>query len=57
MWSSAKSNSSRQKIKGILLNVQIAEDLGTAKTIVTSNRDASNAQVTIRQAFVTVRKM
>jgi hypothetical protein len=36
--------------------VQIAKGIGTPKTIVTSNHGASNAQVTIWQIGVTVRK-
>jgi hypothetical protein len=33
--------------KGIFFNVQIAKDMGTPETIVISNQNASNAQVTI----------
>jgi hypothetical protein len=40
----------------ILLNVQIAKDMDTPKTIVTSNRDASNTQVAILQTSVSIRK-
>jgi hypothetical protein len=37
----------RANTKGIVLNAQIAKDMGTPKTIVTSTRDATNAQVIV----------
>jgi hypothetical protein len=46
----------RPNTKGVLLNLQIAKDMGTPKNYVTSNRDESNAQVTTRQTSVIVRK-
>jgi hypothetical protein len=39
-----------------MLNVQIVKDMGTTKTKVTSNHDASKVQVTIWQTSFTTRK-